>query len=100
MKSDDLAKAIDLFKIQGFQTPEELFLVGYIMAHGGEQYLLSLWEHDLELLEHDSKFWLPHIKDTLEIWNKVSKEDVEKAKSILRTSLATRNAKIPEWLKQ
>jgi len=98
MKSADLVKAIDLFKIQGFQTPEEMFLVGYLMAHGGELYLLSLWGHDLALLEHDSQFWLPHIIDTHKIWEEVSKEEVETAKSILKTFLQTRNAKIPEWL--
>ena len=96
---DDLVKAIDLFKIQGFQTPDELFLVGYIMAHGGELYFLEQIQHDLELIAGNPDFWLPHIKESHEIKMKIAKDDVEKAKSILRTFLETRNAQIPEWLK-
>lgn len=96
----DLMKAFKLFQIQGFETPEELFLVGYIMAHGGEQYLLELWSHDLKLMEHNAEFWLPHVKDTREIWVKVAKEEVETAEKLLLKLLEERKAAIPSWLKK
>jgi hypothetical protein len=102
VKKDDLEASFNIFKIQGFETPEEMFLVGYIMAHGGEQYILSLMEHDIDLLmkSDDPKFWLPHIKDAHGIWTKVSKEDVEVAYDRLRILLEARKANIPEWLKK
>jgi hypothetical protein len=31
----DLLSIINLLKLQGFQTSEEMFLVGWIMAYGG-----------------------------------------------------------------
>lgn len=98
-----MMKAFEVFKIQGFQTPEEMFLVGYIMAHGGEQYILEIMGHNLDLLMKckeykDMEFWLPHIKDDHNIHVKVSKEDVEEAKRLLREQLEKRKASIPEWV--
>lgn len=99
MKPNELLKSLEIFKIQGIKTPEETFVLGYIMAHGGEQYILSLMEHDLKLLEHNTKFWLPHVKDAYNIWKKVSEEDVANAHKLLKSLLEARKAKIPAWLK-
>jgi len=95
-------KAFDLFKIQGFKTPEEMFIMGYLMAHGGERYILGIMEHDIELLEKtkDPDFWLPYIRDEQHIHTKVCDDEIKMAKSILRTFLNARNAKIPDWLEK
>lgn len=100
MNQADLVKAIELFKIQGFKTPEEMFVVGYLMAHGGEAYWLEQTGHDLELLARDADFWLPHIRDDHKIHMKVLDEDISNANSLLRTYLETRNAEVPKWLKE
>jgi hypothetical protein len=102
MKKDELMKAFELMKLQGFETPAEMFIVGYIMAHGGEQYILEITAHDLDLLEkaEDRDFWLPHIKDDLRIHRKVNKDDIVEATTALKGLLEARQAKIPEWVKQ
>jgi len=102
MQQDQLMKIFDLLKIQGFKTPEEMFIVGYLMAHGGERYVLEIIDHDLNLLEKtkDLDFWLPHIKDDHNIHTKVCDEEIKMAKSILKTLLNTRDAEVPDWLKK
>jgi len=96
----NLLKAFDLFKIQGFESSEELFLVGYIMAHGGELYMLEQINHDLDLLAHDANFWKEIVDDCQKIRLKVVKDDVEKAKAILVELIQKRNGRIPMWLEK
>lgn len=98
MKGEDLSKSYKLFEIQGFTTPIEMFLIGYLMAHGGERLFMDLVEHDFTLLEHDATFWLSIIRDEYKIHRKVHDEDVQEAEELLRQMLTTREAKIPEWL--
>jgi len=105
LKSEDLFRIIDLFKVQGFETPEEFFLLGYLTAHGGERYVLEHVKYDIELLyllrsRLASTFWLDTIKDSHEIRIKICEEDIENAKKNLLSLLRKRNAKIPEWLKK
>jgi len=97
----DLLSTIKLFKIQGFETPEEMFLLGYLMAHGGERHILGIIEHDLKLLEHNAEFWFPHIKQDFEtIYKRVNQEEIENAETLLLEQLKARNAKVPEWLQK
>lgn len=100
MKDDDLRKAFNLFTIQGFQTPEEMFLMGYLMAHGGELHMMEINEHDMELLEHNFDFWIPHVKDEQRIHRKVCEEEIELVKKQLKQLLEERKARIPEWLQK
>jgi hypothetical protein len=100
MKRETLSKSYDLFKLQGFETPIEMFLIGYLMGHGGEQLLLDLVEHDLELLEHDASFWITIIRDEYRIHRKVHEEDVSEARSLLRQMVNSKGHKIPEWLRE
>jgi hypothetical protein len=100
LKQDDLMKAFDLFKIQGFQTLEEMFVLGFLMAHGGEKYVQEITTLNLELLAGNPQFWLPHIRDEHNIHITVCDEEISAAESILRTFLDTRNARIPEWLQK
>lgn len=96
----DLLSLYKLFKLQGFETPEESFLLGFLMAHGGELHLLGLIEHDLELLEHNMEFWLPIVKEDPELYTKVCKAEIETARNLLIELMTKRQAKIPEWLKK
>jgi len=100
MQDEDLKKAFDLFKLQGFETPEEMFLVGYLMAHGGELHFMEINEHDLELLEHNFDFWIPHVKDEQRIHRKVCEEEIQTARKLLKQLLEERKAKIPDWLEK
>lgn len=97
----DLLSTIKLFKLQGFKTPEEMFLLGYLMAHGGERHILGIIEADLKLIGHNAEFWLPHIKEDFDtILKRVNKEEIQNASTLLLEQLKTRNAKVPEWLKK
>jgi hypothetical protein len=100
VKREDLSKSYELFKIQGFDTPIEMFLIGYLMAHGGEQLFMDLVAHDLELLEHDAEFWFAIIKDEYRIHRKVHDEDVTEAHQLLRAMLDSRKARVPSWLER
>ena len=82
-----------------FETKEEMFLLGYLVASGGELNLWNEIEHDISLLEKDSEFWLPIIKDFLKTRRKVFDERVKEVKTLLRKKLEEREARIPEWLK-
>lgn len=97
----DLLSTIKLFKLQGFETPEEMFLLGYLMAHGGERHILGIIEADLKLIGHNAEFWLPHIKADFEtIIKRVNREEIENAETLLIEQLKARNAKVPEWLQK
>jgi len=97
----DLLSSIKLFRLQGFETPEEMFLLGYLMAHGGERHILSIIEHDLKLIEHNAEFWFPHIKEDFEtILKRANIEEIKNAETLLLEQLKTRNAKVPEWLQK
>jgi len=97
----DLLKLFNLFKLQGFQTPEETFLLGYLMAHGGEKHLIDITERDLKLIEHNPEFWLPLVKEDLDrIHRKICEEDIKTATTLLREQFKQRNAKVPAWLEK
>jgi len=100
LKSDNLLRTIKLFKMQGFETIEEFFLLGYLMAHGGEQYFLSHITHDMELIAKNADFWLPIVKDSHKIRVKICEEEIKNAKRLLLSLLRERNVKIPEWLER
>jgi hypothetical protein len=100
MKPSNLMDAIRLFQLQGFKTPEEMFLIGYIMAHGGELYQLGHIKHDFQLIAHNPEFWQPIVDGSHDIRVKVAKEEVQAAHEMLLTLLETRNAKVPEWLQK
>ena len=82
-----------------FETKEEMFLLGYLMACGGEMSLWNEIEHDLILLEKNPEFWLPIVRDSLRIRREVFNEKVKEVKMLLRRKLEERGAKVPEWLK-
>ena len=92
---EELKRNIEIFKIQGFKTPEEMFVVGYLMAHGGERHILKEFKHNIEFLRD---FWRPIIKDQHEILSRVSNEDIETAKTLLRQLMEERKARFPKWL--
>jgi hypothetical protein len=97
---ENLRRIFNIFKIQGFETPEEMFVVGYLMAHGGEKYLMEQVTHDIELLtKSDHEFWKPIVQDCHRIRLKVIDDDIEAAKTLLVQLLKQREAKIPAWLK-
>ena len=83
-----------------FKTKEEMFLVGYLMACGGEGYLLENIEHDIALLEKDAEFFMPIVKDHIQICREVHENRVKRAKKLLAEFLEQRGAKIPEWLRE
>ena len=97
---EQLRKIFNLFEIQGFKTPQEMFFVGYLVAHGGEKLFLTMTENDLTFLEENAEFWLPIVKDELRIRRKVHDADIERAKTILRQLFKERDAKLPSWLKE
>lgn len=83
-----------------FETKEEMFLAGYLMAFGGERHLLRLFEEDLKLLDRDARFFLPIVMGEMRIWRKVHEDSVEHAKKLLVKLLKQRNVSIPEWLQE
>jgi hypothetical protein len=89
----------NLCKLQGFETPEEMFVVGYLTAHGGEKLSMEHVTHDFELLFKDPQFFKPIVQDCHRIRLKVIDDDIEAAKTLLVQLLEQRNAKIPTWLK-
>jgi len=94
-------KALDLFKIQGFKTPEETFFLGYLMALGGEQYFMDQVDHDIELLtEANPEFWAQIVKDSQDIRNKVIEENIREVILQIVSLLKERNARIPTWIKE
>jgi hypothetical protein len=96
---ENLRRIFNLFKIQGFETPEEMFVVGYLMAHGGEKLFMEHVTHDFELLFKDPEFFKPIVQDCHRIRLKVVDDDIAAAKTLLVQLLEQRNAKIPAWLK-
>lgn len=102
MNESELESAFKIFQLQGFESPMEMFVLGYIMAHGGEQVQLRIAEKNVALLEgsNEPKFWIPHIKDDNRIWRKVNEEDVVLAHRFLIALLQGRKARIPEWLEK
>jgi hypothetical protein len=89
----------NLFKLQGFTTPEEMFVVGFLMAHGGEKLFMKQVAQDFELLFKDPDFFKPIVQDCHRIRLKVVDDDIAAAKTLLVQLLEQRNAKIPTWLK-
>lgn len=87
-----------LLELQGFKTPMEYFLAGYLTAHGGEKLFLRNILNDLELLKRNPTFWLPHVKDSLKIYMKICDDDIATAKETLIKLFKERNAEIPKWL--
>ncbi|RLG36235.1 MAG: hypothetical protein DRN91_08465 [Candidatus Alkanophagales archaeon] len=96
MTEDLLEKVIKIY--DPFYERDEMFLLGYLMACGGESVLLSSIEHGMELIGENAEFWFPIIREELEIRRKVFEERVENAKRLLREKLKKRGAGIPQWL--
>lgn len=94
----NLLGLVKIFKIQGFKTFEEAFLLGYIVAHGGEKHLLNQVTEDLKLLNHNAKFWLPQIEDIHKIRVKVADKELKEAIETLKKLLENRKQPIPAWL--
>lgn len=95
---NNLMDAFNLFKIQGFETAEEMFLIGYIMAHGGELYFLEQVKNDFDLLSLNPTFWREIVDDCHDGRLKVAKEAVQNAEKLLVELLEKRDARIPDWL--
>jgi hypothetical protein len=90
----------NLCKLQGFETPEEMFVIGFLTAHGGEKYFMEHVTLDIELLtKGDHEFWKPIVEDSHRIRLKVVDDDIEAAKALLVQLLEQRKARIPAWLK-
>jgi len=81
-----------------FETKEEMFLLGYYMACGGESILWNEIENDMELIERDPEFWTPIVKDILRIRKRAFNEKVKEVRGLLREKLVLRGIKIPKWL--
>ena len=96
---ENLRRMFNLFKLQGFETPEEMFVVGYLMAHGGEKLFMEHVTHDFELLFKDPQFFKPIVQDCHRIRLKVVDDDIAAAKTLLVQLLEQRKAEIPAWLK-
>lgn len=98
---EELEQLLRLFRVL-YKEPEEMFLVGFIMAHGGELHFHEMVEHDLslleKLLEKNADFWLPIIKDQYAIHKRACQDDIKTAKTLLRKLLTERGADIPKWL--
>ena len=99
MEEEFLKTVIDIYS-KIYKTKEEMFLVGYLMACGGERYLLENIEHDIQLLEKDAEFFLPIVKDHIQICREVHEKCVKRAKKLLAEFLKNRGAEIPEWLRE
>jgi hypothetical protein len=89
----------NLCKLQGFETPEEMFVVGFLTAHGGEKLFMEHVTHDFELLFKNPEFFKPIVQDCHRIRLNVVEDDIEAAKTLLIQLLEQRKAKIPTWLK-
>ena len=96
---ENLRRIFNIFKLQGFETPEEMFVVGYLMAHGGEKLFMEHVTHDFELLFKDPEFFKPIVQDCHRIRLKVVDDDIAAAKTLLVQLLEQRKADIPAWLK-
>jgi hypothetical protein len=96
---ENLRRLLNLIKVQGFETPEEMFIVGYLTAHGGEKYFLNQVTHDIELLAENPEFWKPIVEDCHRIRLKVLDDDIEAANTLLIQLLEQRKARLPTWLK-
>jgi len=96
-QEEQLEKALQLFSVL-YKQPEEMFLIGFIMAHGGELYFHEIVEHDLTLLEHNAEFWLPIIQDQYAMHKRACLDDIKTAKALLRKLLTERKMEIPKWL--
>jgi len=83
-----------------FKTKEEMFLAGYLMAHGSERLLLNLIEQELQLLDKDCRFFLPIVMDEMRIYRKVHIDSVKRAEKLLVKFLESRGAEILPWLKK
>jgi hypothetical protein len=89
----------NLCKLQGFETPEEMFVAGFLTAHGGEKLFMEHVTHDFELLFKNPEFFKPIVQDCHRIRLNVVEDDIEAAKTLLIQLLEQRKAKIPAWLK-
>ncbi len=96
---ENLKWLFDLCKLQGFETPEEMFVVGYLVAHGGEKLFMEHVKHDFELLSLNPEFFKPIVQDCHRIRLKVIDDDIEACKKLLIQLLEQRKARIPVWLK-
>jgi len=98
-QEEQLEKILQLYSVL-YKQPEEMFLIGFIMAHGGELYFHQTVEHDLKLLEHNAEFWLPIIQDQYAMHKRACLDDIKTAKNLLRRLLTDRGADIPKWLQE
>lgn len=96
---ENLRRILNLCKLQGFETPEEMFVVGYLTAHGGEKLFMEHVTRDFELLSKDPEFFRPIVQDCHRIRLKVIDDDIEAAKTLLTQLLEQRKADVPAWLK-
>ena len=96
---ESLRRMLNIAKAQGFETPEEMFVVGYLLAHGGEKLFMEHVTHDFELLFKNPEFFKPIVQDCHRIRLKVIDDDIEAAKTLLIQLLEQRKARIPAWLK-
>ena len=79
-----------------FETKEEMFLLGYITACGGEKLILDRFEGVLKFLEETkSHELLPIMIDVLEVCKKLHEDRLKEAKSLLVKLTEERKRKTP-----
>jgi len=113
-KTDVVDSACSLYS-QILATKEEAFLVGYLMALGGELDQIKRTQHDIQLIEVELEKWMPiiavieeaeeeiwitHLKEDLKLRLKICEENIAQTKSKLRESFQARGAPLPEWLEE
>ena len=96
---ESIRRTFNLFKLQGFKTPEEMFVVGYLTAHGGEKLFMEHVAQDLTLLVKNPEIFMPIVQNCHRIRMNAIDDEIEAAKTLLRQLLEQRKAKIPAWLK-
>ena len=94
-------------------TKEESFLVGYLVALGGEldtikrmqddfgmvETELNNWRSIIVLIEADAKeVWTTIFKENLKRMQRMCEEHIAQTKAKLRELLQKRGAPLPEWL--
>jgi len=95
---DDMLGIIKIYS-ELFKS-DEMFLVGYLMACGGERLLWNNIEESLKLIEHNPEFWLSIVKDSLRVQKEAFNKREKEVRELLRRKLEERGAKIPDWLKK
>ena len=96
MAEDYLERLIKIYEV--VYKKDEMFLLGYLTACGREMILWKSLEHDIKLLEKDPEFWLPIVKEELEIKKELFEERLEDVRKLLREKLKDRGMRVPQWL--